>query len=80
MSFSEALLKISPEHREEMQILDLRIPTHLLSDTYTDSSSDSEESSINLEGHYALNRDVNNFDGSTVIEAWSSCRGKSKAS
>ena len=30
LSFSEALLKVSLEHREEMKILDLRIPTHLL--------------------------------------------------
>ena len=66
LSFSEALLKVSPEHREEMKILDLRIPTHLLPDSNTDSSDESEESSIEVEGHYTLDMDDDNLDGSTA--------------
>ena len=66
LSFSEALLKVSPEQREEMKILDLRIPSHLLSDSNTDSSDDTDESSYAVEGLYTLDVADNIFDGSTA--------------
>ena len=46
-AFSKALQKMTPEHKEEMRFLDLRIPSHLLSDTNIDSD-DTEESSVTL--------------------------------
>ena len=56
---------MAPEHREEMRILDLRIPSPLMSDSNIDSD-DTEESSITLEGYYAIDWDEDKIDQPTV--------------
>ena len=53
-AFSKTIHKMTTEQRKEMRNLDLRIPSHLMSDSNLDSD---EESSITLEGHYAIDWD-----------------------
>ena len=60
-----------------MKILDLRIPSHLLSDSNTDSIEETEESSFAVEGHYTLEGADNIFDGSTVNPDGHECQNNS---
>ena len=54
---------MTPDQREEMKMLNLRIPTHLIDDPNPESD---EESSISLEGHYAIGGDDDTDDLPTV--------------
>ena len=62
-AFSKTVHKMTTEQREEMKILNLRIPSHLMDDPNVESD---EESSITLEGHYAIGRDEDIDDQPTV--------------
>ena len=51
-AFTEALLKLTAKHRTEMLILDIRWPSHLLSNE--DSGEGIDKSSLTSEGHRSL--------------------------
>jgi len=55
--------KMTPDQREEMKMLPLRIPSHLIEDKNLESD---EESSISLEGHYAVGGEDDIDDQPTV--------------
>ena len=50
-TFTEALLNVSSKHRNDMKILDVRLPTHLL--TNVESEEETELSSGAIEGRLA---------------------------
>jgi len=62
-AFSKTFPKMTPDQREEMKMLPLRIPSHLLDDQNLESD---EESSISMEGYYAVGGEDDIDDQSTV--------------